>query len=160
MAVVPMRKDKRRRAKQSSKAARVMAGVSKKQKASKARTKREKRTEAGNAGSAEKSPMPSEESAVQSPISADQARERVVNLVRRAAERLAEGAVKLAIEGQFAQLKYLYELAGIFPATGTTAASTAEEPLIRRIVAKAEESAAGLSTSPLISLGNARLQSG
>lgn len=146
MAVVPMRKDKRRRASQRSKAARVGSKVSKKQKASKARTKREKKTGAWNVGSAEKkSPTPSEEPAVRRPIAADQARERVVYLVRRAAEKMAEGAVKLAIEGQFAQLKYLYELAGIYPAAETTAPNAAEEPLIRRIVAKAEQAAAGSS---------------
>jgi hypothetical protein len=55
--------------------------------------------------------------AAENPPDAAQARENVKQRVRRAAGEIAEGLITAAKDGQLAQAKYLFEMAGLHPAT-------------------------------------------
>jgi hypothetical protein len=75
------------------------------------------------------------------PIDARQARERVKNLVLESAEEIAWGAIGAAVTGQLAQMKYLFEFAGIHPATAETVANEGEESLVHTLLRKVGEAA-------------------
>jgi hypothetical protein len=55
--------------------------------------------------------------AAENPPDTAQARENVKQRVRRAAGEIAEGLITAAKDGQLAQAKYLFEMAGLHPAT-------------------------------------------
>ena len=58
-----------------------------------------------------------EEQPAGKPPDAAQAREEVKGRVRRAAGDIADELIKVAMSGQLATAKYLFEVAGLYPAT-------------------------------------------
>jgi hypothetical protein len=71
------------------------------------------------------------------PVDAAQARENVASLVRGSATEIASGVLTLAKAGQLASVKYLFEMAGLYPAieeaAGTLPENSLAHTLLRRM---------------------------
>jgi len=63
------------------------------------------------------------------PMDMAQARENVNDLVRESAAAIATGVINTAKSGQLASAKYLFEAAGLYPATGQTIERPVEDSL-------------------------------
>lgn len=68
------------------------------------------------------------------PVDAAQARENVANLVRASATEIATGVFTVAKAGQLASVKYLFEVAGLYPATEEAAAMLPENSLAHTLL--------------------------
>jgi hypothetical protein len=70
------------------------------------------------------------------PVDAAQARENVANLVSASATEIATatGAFTVAKAGQLASVKYLFEVAGLYPATEEAAAMLPENSLVHTLL--------------------------
>jgi hypothetical protein len=82
----------------------------KRQSSTKRRLKTDEAKRARDMGPTPKSPSS------EPPVSAKQAREKVEDLIRREAEAITQAVIDGVKSGQFAQVKYLFEVGGIFPA--------------------------------------------
>jgi hypothetical protein len=72
-------------------------------------------------------------------------RENINELVRASAELIAIEVIKVALTGQLATAKYLFEAAGLYPATEQTAATPAAGSLAFTLLKRM-----GLPTEPVI----------
>jgi hypothetical protein len=72
-------------------------------------------------------------------------RENINNLVGSAAEKIAIEVIKVALTGQLAVAKYLFEAVGLYPATEQTAATPAAGSLAFTLLKRM-----GLPTEPVI----------
>jgi hypothetical protein len=72
-------------------------------------------------------------------------RGNIDNLVKNAAELIAAEVIKVALTGQLATAKYLFEAVGLYPPTEQTAA-----PLVKDTLAHTLLSRMGLPTEPVI----------
>jgi hypothetical protein len=88
------------------------------------------------------------ESTVQTkkPVDVVQARENVAALVRDSGSEIARGMIESAKVGQLAAAKYLFELAGLYPATEETEAVRVEDSLAHTLLRRM-----GLPIEPVIS---------
>ena len=68
------------------------------------------------------------------PVDAAQARENVASLVRASATEIASGVLTGAKAGQLASAKYLFEMAGLFPAKEAAASTLPEDTLSRTLL--------------------------
>jgi len=80
------------------------------------------------------------------PVDVVQARENVADLVRNSAAEIAMGMIEGAKAGQLASAKYLFEVAGLYPATEETEVERAEDSLAYTLLKRM-----GLPTEPVIS---------
>ncbi len=80
------------------------------------------------------------------PVDIVQARENVANLVRNSAAEIAMGMIEGAKAGQLASAKYLFEVAGLYPATEETEVERTEDSLAYTLLKRM-----GLPTEPVIS---------
>ena len=71
---------------------------------------------------------------IKKPIGIVQVRENVAGLVRKFATEIATGAIDAAREGQLAHVKYLFELAGLYPAMEETGATRPEDSLTHTLL--------------------------
>jgi hypothetical protein len=72
-------------------------------------------------------------------------RENINELVRASAELIAIEVIKVALTGQLATAKYLFEAAGLYPATEQTAATPAAGSLAFTLLKRM-----GLPTEPVV----------
>jgi hypothetical protein len=63
-----------------------------------------------------------QESEAPAPVNLEQLREKVRKVVAEKIEKMANGAADEAAKGHVAQLKYLFEVIGLFPVTGDSKA--------------------------------------
>jgi hypothetical protein len=89
----------------------------------------------------------SNELAAQSPssapsVSGKQARETVEGLIRREAEAITQAVIDGVKSGQFAQVKYLFEVGGIFPAVEESQESGLGESVTESLLRRLSESRA------------------
>jgi hypothetical protein len=68
------------------------------------------------------------------PVDAAQARENVASLVRGSATEIATGVLTLAKAGQLASVKYLFEMAGLYPAIEEAARTLPENSLAHTLL--------------------------
>lgn len=68
------------------------------------------------------------------PVDAAQARENVASLVRASATEIATGVLTVAKAGQLASAKYLFEMAGLFPAMEEASATIPEDSLAHTLL--------------------------
>ena len=80
------------------------------------------------------------------PVGVVQARENVADLVRNSAAEIAMGMIEGAKAGQLASAKYLFEVAGLYPATEETEEERTEDSLAYTLLKRM-----GLPTKPVIS---------
>jgi hypothetical protein len=91
------------------------------------------------------------------PVDMVQVRENINNLVGGSAEKIAIEVIKVALTGQLATAKYLFEAVGLYPATEQTVARPIETSLAHTLLTRMglplepvvcdEEPAGGLLTS-------------
>jgi hypothetical protein len=74
-----------------------------------------------------------------------QVRENINNLVRDSAEEIATGVIKVAKTGQLTSAKYLFEAAGLYPATEQTMAKPLEGSLAYTLLKRM-----GLPVEPVV----------
>jgi hypothetical protein len=74
-----------------------------------------------------------------------QVRENITNMVTDSAEDIATGVIAGAKSGQLASARYLFEVAGLYPATDETAAALPEHSLAHTLLKRM-----GLPTEPVI----------
>lgn len=79
------------------------------------------------------------------PVDIVQARENVASLVRNSATEIATRVIEEAKAGQLASAKYLFEVAGLYPATEETRAVGTESSLAHTLLKRM-----GLPTEPVI----------
>ncbi len=63
-----------------------------------------------------------------------QARSNISNLVRKASDQIAKEMIDTAKKGELARAKYLFELAGLYPANEETAPKTEAESLAQIVI--------------------------
>ena len=80
------------------------------------------------------------------PVDVVQARQDVADLVRDSAAEIAMGMIEGAKAGQLASAKYLFEVAGLYPATEETEMERTEDSLAYTLLKRM-----GLPTEPVIS---------
>lgn len=80
------------------------------------------------------------------PVDIVQARENVADLVRGSAAEIAMGMIEGAKAGQLASAKYLFEVAGLYPATEETEVERTGDSLAYTLLKRM-----GLPTEPVIS---------
>jgi len=85
-----------------------------------------KKTKGKNKGAAKKSAK-NNGGKTQKPVDLAQVRGDIANLVGDSAADIAIEVIKVAKTGQLAQVKYLFEVAGLYPATEGTAATQPQE---------------------------------
>jgi hypothetical protein len=73
----------------------------------------------------------------QEPVNLQELRERVRRVVAEQAETMTKAAAEEAAKGHVAQLKYLFEMIGLYPAEGTTEAEPVEgDDLTKTLLAR------------------------
>jgi hypothetical protein len=72
-------------------------------------------------------------------------RENITNMVTNSAKAIANQVIEDAKSGQLASVKYLFEVAGLYPATEETAAALPEHSLAHTLLRRM-----GLPTEPVI----------
>lgn len=68
------------------------------------------------------------------PMDVVKVRENIANLVTHSAEVIARAVIEVAKAGQLASAKYLFEVAGVYPATEETVAPEEDEFLARTLM--------------------------
>jgi hypothetical protein len=79
------------------------------------------------------------------PVDVVQVRENINNLVRGSAELIATEVIKVALTGQLATAKYLFEAVGLYPATEQTAVRPIETTLAHTLLTRM-----GLPLDPVV----------
>jgi hypothetical protein len=102
-----------------------------------------KKAKAKGKGTAKKSAKKS--AGTKKPKDIVEVRENINKLVRASAELIAIEVIKVALTGQLATAKYLFEAAGLYPATEQTAAPPASGSLAFTLLKRM-----GLPTEPVI----------
>lgn len=96
-------------------------------------------------GTAKKSAKTGTTKKSEKPVNIDQVRENITNLVGASADVITREVIEDAKKGALASTKYLFEVAGLYPATEATAAKPEEDwlqnTLIKRLVEPAEPEA-------------------
>jgi hypothetical protein len=70
------------------------------------------------------------------PVDMMQVRENISNLVKKSARKIATEVIKVALTGQLATAKYLFEAVGLYPATEQTDARPLETTIAHQLLAK------------------------
>jgi hypothetical protein len=82
---------------------------------------------------------PAEKSAATEPVNLQELRERVRRLVANQAEKMTNAAAEEAAKGHVAQLKYLFEVIGLYPvAEAANAEPVDSDDLAKALLAKFE----------------------
>jgi hypothetical protein len=103
-----------------------------------------KKAKAKGKGTKKKS-VKKREPAEKKPKDMVQVRENINNLVRDSAEEIATGVIKVAKTGQLTSAKYLFEAAGLYPATEQTMAKPLEGSLAYTLLKRM-----GLPVEPVV----------
>jgi hypothetical protein len=80
------------------------------------------------------------------PVDIARVRKDVSNMVRNSATEIAAGMINAALNGELAPAKYLFEMAGLYPATEETEATNPQEDSLAHILLKRM----GLPIEPVI----------
>lgn len=88
-------------------------------------TKARKRSKAKPARKAEE-PRPEPKYSLDVPVNIPNVREQIIRLVGNEALEMAKSIVKLAGDGNYLAMKYLFEMAGLFPAIVSTELASEE----------------------------------
>jgi hypothetical protein len=99
-----------------------------------------------NKGRTAREPVQENTVPIKKPVDVVQARANVADLVRNSAGEIAMGMIEGAKAGQLASAKYLFEVAGLYPATEETEVERAEDSLAYTLLKRM-----GLPTEPVIS---------
>jgi hypothetical protein len=70
------------------------------------------------------------------PVEMARVRKDVSNMVRNSATEIAAGMINAALSGELAPAKYLFEMAGLYPASEETQAANPEEDSLAHILLK------------------------
>ena len=84
------------------------------------------------------------------PVDIAQVRKDISNMVGNSATEIAAGMINAALSGELARAKYLFDMAGLYPATAETEATNPEEDSLAHILLKRM----GLPIEPVIKDAN------
>jgi hypothetical protein len=77
--------------------------------------------------------------AISTPVSAKDARDEVEGLIRKEAGAMTQAIIEAVKEGQFGQMKYLFEISGIYPAVQERHEIEREESVTARLLRELDE---------------------
>jgi len=93
-----------------------------------------KKTKGNSKGTAKKPTAKRTVSKTKKPVNLAQVREKITNLVGASADAITKEVIEVAKKGALASAKYLFEVAGLYPATEASGAKPEEDSLAHMLM--------------------------